>query len=250
MSVELAISQNNDLNNNLNNSLNNSLGNNLKNLQENFLKSSIGSAINNAINIGLKSILPDLIEDEIINIKDTILENGFAKGLEETVKTAIDFGKSALGIVTGKFENVNQIDIAVRKGGIIDTVSDCLDTAVEKANKKGLIDNTISSLIKKGKNAILSTVSSEIENTIEDQTKAVQKLEKYCNNWNEAFKEQDLQKMQSAYKNVEKYLKTTVPLENTIKEARRVENLHNLIKSKENDFNLTEEELKLAEKLN
>ena len=39
-----------------------------------------------------------------------------------------------------------------------------------------------------------------------------------------------------------------MPLDNTIKEARKIENIHQLIKNK-NSFDLSEEEKQLAQKL-
>lgn len=239
MSAEIGIVQDKNI----------SINNNFKSLQDNFLNSTLGKVINNAIDIGLRSILPDLVEDEIINIKDTILENGFSKGINEAISTAINFGKSAMGIITGQFENVNQIEIAVKKGGIIDSVSDLLDFTLKKANEKGIIDKSVSSLIKNGKNTILDTVADRIESTLETQVKDVEKLQNYCSKWNEYYKDQDFEKMESTYKNIEKYLNKTIPLENTIIEARKIENLHNLIKNNGNKFNITEDEIKLAEKL-
>ena len=100
---------------NLENEINNSLENNvsLENKQKSFLETSLGSAINKGINLGLQFILPDLVENQIIEVKDTILTKCFSNGIKKAVDLAIDFGKSALGIVTGKFENVNQIQTAV-----------------------------------------------------------------------------------------------------------------------------------------
>lgn len=222
---------------------------NLKNIQENFLNSTLGKVIKNALDIGLRSILPDLVEDEIINIKDTILENGFSEGINEAISTAINFGKSAIGVVTGQFENTNQIEIAIKKGGIIDSVSDLLDFTFKKANDKGFLDKSIVTLIKNGKDTILDTLSDRIEKTLETQVKDIDKLQNYCSKWNEYYKNQDFEKMESTYKNIKKYLEKTVPLENTIKEARKIENLHNLIKNNGGHFNITKEETKLAEML-
>lgn len=225
------------------------LKNNFKSIQENFLQSNLGEVINNAVDIGIKVVLPDLIEDEIINIKDTILENGFKEGLNEAVKTVIDFGKSAMGILTGNFENVSQIDMAIKKGGMIDTVSDLLDKTIEKVQEKDLINKTTAKLIKKGKNNILDTVSDNIENNLEKQVKNIEKIKNYSNKWQEAYEAQDFNTMSKNFKNLEKYLKETVPIESTINEARKIENLHNLIKNNGENFDITEEEKKLAEKL-
>ena len=124
-----------------------------------------------------------------------------------------------------------------------------LDYAINLANKKDLVNDSITNLIKKGKNSIISSISDKIEETLTNQIKAVEKLEKYCQNWNEAYGNQDISKMDKAYKNIENYLSKTIPFESIINNARRIENLHNLIKNNGNNFNLTENEIKLAEQL-
>ena len=72
-----------EINNNLNNKkeINQDLGQKIYEAQKSFLQTNIGKAVNSAIDIALKTVLPDLIEDEIIDIKDCILENGFKSGV-------------------------------------------------------------------------------------------------------------------------------------------------------------------------
>ena len=106
----------------LQNEINNKLENNLEE-KSNFFDSMLGKAINTGLDIGLRHILPDLIEDEIIEIKDSILQNGFKEGINTAIESVKNFGKSALGIVSGKFENISQVEKAVGNGGIIDTLS-------------------------------------------------------------------------------------------------------------------------------
>lgn len=223
--------------------------NSIKDMQKSFLNSSLRQVIDNAVDIGLKSILPDLIEDEIINIKNTILENGFSSGVQEAIDRTIDFGKSAIGIVTGNFENTYQIELAVKKGGIIDTISNVLDSVIKKATENGVIDNYISSLLKNGKNTLLNTIEKNIETNLENQIKSVEKLQKFCEEWNKYYKEENYEKMNNTYKNIEKYLAKTLPLEKTFNEVKKIQNIHNLIKSKGGEFSLTENEKRLAEKL-
>lgn len=55
--------------------------------------------------------------------------------------------------------------------------------------------------------------------------------------------------MNKVYKNIKKELKNIIPLENVIKETKKIENLNELIKSKGGDFDITKEELELANKL-
>ena len=227
----------------------NSLKEKISDFQEKFLESDIGKAVNSAIDIGLKAVLPDLIEDQIIDIKNAILENGFKEGIKEVINSGINTGKSAIGIVTGEFENISQIQLAVKNGGIIDKFSELLDYVIGLAEKKEIINNNISNLIKNGKNTIMESISNKIEDTLTNQLKSIEKIEKYCENWNLAYSIQDISGMEKAYNNIKNNLEKVIPLENTLNKARVIENLQNLIKSKNYDFNLTESELRLAEKL-
>ena len=45
-------------------------------------------------------------------------------------------------------------------------------------------------------------------------------------------------------------LKEIIPIEETIKKARKIETLHNLIKNNGKNFNLSEQEIELVQKLN
>ena len=76
-----------------------------------------------------------------------------------------------------------------------------------------------------------------------------EKIDKYISNWKNDFKRQDFNLMEKSYKKIEKEIKNLIPLEKTLTEARIIENLHNLIKNNGQNFNLTEEQLQLSEKL-
>lgn len=233
-----------DFNNNLE-----KMNNKIVETQKTFLESDIGKAVNSAIDIGLRAALPNLIENQIIDIKNIILEQGFSEGLKEVINSGLNLGKSAIGIVTGEFENVSQIQMAVKNGGILDNVSKLLDLSINFAKSKNLITSDIASLIKKGKNSVISSISDKIEETLTNQIKAVEKIEKYCEIWNESYGNKDLSGMEKAYKNIKSNLNKIVPFENIINNARKIENIHNLIKNNGNKFDITENEIILAQKL-
>ena len=152
-----------------------------------FLNNIIGKTINNALDIGLRAILPDLIENQVINIKNELIENGLKAG----ANTAINLKKSAMGIITGNFDNIEQINTAIGNGGIIDTISDLLDNALNKIYKNGKINNNIYKLIKNGKNIILDNVNNNIRNELKNQNNSIEKLEKYIKNWQENYNKKD-----------------------------------------------------------
>lgn len=233
----------------LDNNIVNCLDNGLEKLQENFLQTSFGEMVDNGIDAGLRAIFPDLIENQVIDIKNNLFENGVKNAFETAVKSVIDTGKSAIGIFTGNFENISQIEQAVKKGGLIDTLDSVLNKAINFAKEKGVIDNTVSNILFTGKKTLLNNITSNIENTLTDQIKSIEKLEQYCNSWKEAYENQDISLMEKNYKKIEKQLESIVPLENTINKARTIENLQNLITNNGGDFNFSETELELAKML-
>ena len=227
------------------------LNNNLeqKKDQKSFLETTLGKTINAGLDIGIRALLPDFIDEQVINLKDNLFEYGLKDGIKQTIDDAIDLGKSAIGVVTGNFENVNQMQSAVETGGLIDGVSSLLDTVIDKVRDAGLINYNVANTIKQGKDVILNNVESNIEKTFTEQLTSVENTNKYINNWKEYFNNQDFNGMEKEYEKLENELKNLVPLENTINEARTIENLHNLIKNNGQNFNLTQEQLELAEKL-
>ena len=229
--------------------LNNEINNNINVEKNNFLNSVLGKTINTAIDIGLRAILPDLIENQVIDIKNALLQNGLKSGIDTAVNSAINLGKSAVGIVTGNFENMDQVRMAVGNGGIVDTVSNVLDKAINNTYKKGYIDKTVTSIIKNGKNVLLNNISNNIKSELDQQTNSVEKLEKYINNWKEYYNKEDFEGMTKEYNKIKTQLNRVVPLENILKETRKVETLHELIKNNGQNFNITELEKNAIENL-
>lgn len=225
---------------------------NLENLdkqQNSFLESTLGQVIDSSVDLGLRAILPNFIEDEVIEIKDTLIKEGFSEAVNKAIDSAIDIGKSALGIVTGKFESVSQAEKAVEKGGIVDSVSDVLDFTLDKVSDMGLLSKNITKVIKSGKDALIDNVSSDIKKEFKTQNKNIENLNKYNNSWKESFEAKDFSSMEKYIKKINNLLNKTLPLENTIKNARTIENLHELIKNNGKSFELTNEELQLAKLL-
>ena len=240
----------NENSNNINNELNNNLDYNFsKEKQNNFLETTLGKTINTALNVGLRYLLPNIIEDQVIEIKDTIIKDGFKEGLNKTVEAAIDLGKSAMGLVTGKFDNVTQMQTAIEKGGLIDTISNCIDFGLKVGKHAGIVPKEVEGIIKSGKNILMNNIESNIESTLTTQLKGIEKVNKYIENWNTYYKEQNFSKMELEYDKIREKLKDLVPIEETLKKAHQVENLHKLIRSKGRDFNLSQEEIELAKKL-
>ena len=222
---------------------------NLEKSNNNFFNNIFGKTINAAIDVGLRAILPDLIENQIIDIKNSLLENGLKSGINTAINSAVDFGKSAAGIVTGNFENINQVKIAIGNGGIVDNISTVLDKVINTVYQKGYINRNTKNLIKNGKNILLNNVANNIKSQLEEQTNAVEKLEKYLNNWKNSYNKKDFSSMEKIYNKIEEQSQKIIPLENIINETKQIKALHNLIKNNGQNFNISKEEERLANNL-
>lgn len=218
--------------------------------QNNFLETTLGKTINTGIDIGIRAVLPDFVEEQVIQLKDNLINYGLKDGIKKTIDDSIEMGKSIIGIATGKFENINQMQEAVRTGGIIDNVSNLLDSVVNNVYKKGLINSTAFKMIKQGKDTILRNIEKNIENTFNNQIKSLNSTEKYIENWKEYYKNRDFNGMEKEYKKIEKEINNLAPIEKTINDARTLENLHLLIKNNGHNFDLSNEQIELAQKLN
>lgn len=217
--------------------------------QTGFLETGLGKAVNFAMDAGLRALLPNFIEDSVIEIKDTIFKEGFGEGIKKIIDSGINLGKSIVGVFTGKFDNVNQMQTAVQKGGIIDGTSKLLDSVLNKVQKQKLIPKEAITAIKQGKNILLDNVSKQIENTLTKQVKEVEKLQDYADKWQEYYEKNDFTNMDKQFRKIENSLNNIIPLEATIRRAREIENIHNLIKNNGKNFDLSEDQLELAKRL-
>ena len=217
--------------------------------QKSFLETTLGGIINTGLDVGIKFLLPDFIEDEVIKIKDSILKNGFKEGLNTAIDEAINLGKSALGIFTGKFDDISQMQKVIETGGIIDSISKGIDVGLSKIRNNGKLNENITNIIREGKNLILDNISSNIEEMIVNQENEVNKFEESIDNWKNAYNNEEFNLMENEIKNINKFLEKIIPLEKLIKEARTIENIHNLVKNNNKNFDISEVELEAANAL-
>lgn len=83
--------------------------------QKSFLETNLGQVINAGVDLGIRALLPGFLEENVIEIKDSIITDGFKAGIKTAIDNTIDMGKSFLGIFTGKFDNMSQIKEAIKK---------------------------------------------------------------------------------------------------------------------------------------
>ena len=231
----------------LENTLNN-IVDSIEEAQAEFMQSDLYGIFNTALDAGIRIALPEVAEDIVIDAKDALMENGIREGAKKIWENIKTFGKSALGLATGKFESIEQIQVAAKSGGVLDIISNIFDFALDSAVDNEKISKTTGKSIKSSKNSVVKSIKSKISENIDEQVGFVEKINKYNEKWQNCFDNKDLSGMQKANKNIQKYLNKTIPLENVLKNARKIEIMQNLVEST-GSFDITEEEKELASAL-
>lgn len=228
------------------NELSNNIMNNLKNIQENFLETTIGKVANIAIDIGLKKVLPDFIEEEVIEVKDALITNGFQEGINTAINNAIDLGKSALGIFTGNFESIEQARDAIKEGGVIDGISESIDKVLKKLESSNIISDNISEIIKGGKNLILNLVEKNIKKEFENEIESVSNIKEHIKNWEINYENKDLEGLNLEYNKTVEEARKILPLKSIVEKLNQMENIE-ILANNNKDFDFSKEYLNLAQ---
>lgn len=235
---------------NLNN--NKAINNTISKIEEksqDFLETKLGQVVNSAIDFGIKAVLPDWLEDDIIEIKDSVFNDGFKEGVQLAINKAVNMGKTIEGIFTGSFESVSQIKDVIKSGGVLDSISKLLDNVIKWAKDENIINTSTARLIKSNKNLIMQNVENSIDNSLLDQAEAIQKIDGYIEKWKNYFDKKDLTNMKKIYNKIEKQMNNLIPIKDVLEKVEYVENLQQLIENNGNNFEISEEELELAKML-
>lgn len=219
------------------------------NIENDNFFNNFGQMINSTIEAGMRAILPDFIENDAIDIKNTLVTEGIPETINKTIGKVVDVGKNAIGLIKDGFESVQQIGEVINKGDLINGISGVLDVALDIIEKKNILSKDATKLIKDGKDIILNNVSNNVKEELSVQEKNINKLDNYNNKWKEAFENQDINLMDKAIKKISSLLENIAPIEKIINESKRIENVHAIIKNNGNNFNITKEDEELAKLL-
>lgn len=205
--------------------------------------------LDNALDIGLRAILPDFIEEDVIEIKNAFIQEGFIAGIEQIVKKIEDIINSIKSLFKGEFEDVDQIKKLVQKNGILSAGSSLIDTISKQLLDKKIISKKIYNMIKTGKNEILKALESELLKYYKEDENSLEKLKEDCQEWKENYTNKDYSKMKETMNKISKKIEQNKLIENIIKEARNIEKIEKYIEKSGSIENLSDNQKKFIENL-
>ncbi len=221
----------------------------LEKQQNEFLDSSLGKVIDTGIEIGIRALAPDFVENQIIDIKDNLFNHGIIEGLNKTINDVIETGKNIIGIATGNFENISQIQNVLEEGGILDSISGLIDYSLEKLHDNGKLSSGILSLISNGKDILLNSTEKNIEDMFKEQSDILGKMNDDINKWEESYNERDFRSMEESYNILEENIKLLAPLEEVLNKYNEIKNVQEFLNNNGQNFDVSIEYLDLIKKI-
>ena len=196
--------------------------------------------LDNALDIGLRSVLPDFIEDDVIEIKNAFIQEGFISGIEQIVRKIENIINSIKSLFKGEFEDVDQIKKLVQKNGILSAGASLIDTISKQLLDKKIINKKTYNIIKTGKNKILKSLENELKKYYKEDDYSLEKINEYCQEWKEKYNNKDYEGMKETMNKISQKMEQNKSIENIIKKARTIEKIEKYIEKNGSIENLSE----------
>lgn len=138
--------------------------------------------------------------------------------------------------------------LVTKNGGILDFISFIVDKGISSLKKYTDIDSNVLNLISSSKDLLIEQISNNIEDQFGKQLENMEKLEKCCDKWKDAYSNKNIEEMNKEYKKIKNYENKVIQIKQILDKVKVIENINYII-NKSNNFNLTSNELELAKKI-
>lgn len=225
---------------------------NIEKKQDNILIKGIKGALNIGLNLGIKAALPNIIEDEVIKLKDSILQNGLKNGLKEGIDNVKNKFKEVMNFFgknkDNKIKNVEVINDLTKRGGEIDELSKLLSKAIDYTIKSKAINKDLGKAIKAGKSTILRNISNKLRDNMTDVLKEFKNIDELHKNWQAGLNNQDYDVMRKNYMKINKIANEVLPYKELFEKLEEMDLIQKYIEESGN-FNLDNNILDLLKKV-
>ena len=214
------------------------LGDQAKNILTN-----IGNAFSNAMQKGAEKLsFPEGMKEQVkLGLEKIDLKEIGGKAAEGALKA----GMQKLGIKSGMFSNLKGIFEAVKEGDLKKGLSSGFNTAIDLVK----LPKVAKTILKEGKNLILDrTMGDEFKRIMKSQQNTISRINKKCNQMEEAFKNNDTKTLDKIAKTLKTDVEKVMPIQNVINRGNEMLNKYELFKNK-SGAQITSEELELIKKL-
>lgn len=220
--------------------------------QKEFLDTTIGKIVDAGLDFAISTFVPDLIEKPVSNLKDKLLSWDFNKeketissgALEKTKKSEENSGKEVdIGNVVANLKDF------LKEEKTINSFSKIIDAAIKELVDKDKISSNVSKMVKEGKNAVVEKIKEKIDHELDGQIVYVEELKEQTEKWKNYYQEKDIKNMKSVSKKIDSLMKDIMPIDTILTEAKQIQNLQQLIKNNNNQFDLSSTQLELAKML-
>lgn len=208
---------------------------------------NIPKLANTTLDIGLKAVLPDFFENDVIEIKNAFINEGFSAGLETAKEKAEDTWNSIKGLFSGEFSNVSEIKKLVQKNGILDTASNLIDSISKKLMDLNIINKSTYNLIKTGKKEIMCVLKDELNTYYQIDEYDFEKLQSQIQSWKQSYMDGDLEGMQKNAKQIEQNLEKNRSLQTVLNQAQTIQKAQKFLNLKGSIDKLTPAEKKVLD---
>lgn len=197
--------------------------------------------------LGLRAILPDCIENQIIDFKNNIFKNGLLDGLKSVFENVVDIGKNILGMnnisIPDKIVNIKD---SILNSDLINTIGQELGKSLDSLINLKDSNNDIYNIINDNKEIIISNFKSNLNEEFKFQNKLFYNINNEISNWKENLSNENYEGMEKSFKLIQQYNSKIIPIDNIVKDINYIESIHKLLA---NNNSISSEELELAQKL-
>lgn len=207
--------------------------------QNDNLNYILQNIINWSIDKGIKYLFPNLIGDKIVKIKNSILNSNTQEKITSGIQNIINMENKKSSISNKENNDIQKIEEILNDPKTIEMLTEI----VEK------ILNNMDNVKIKDKSIVLKDIHKNLSKDITEQINSINNINNYSKDWYNFFEKENFNSMNKSFNKIKNELKNIAPIEEIIIKTKKIENLHELVKGKGGDFNITKEEMELANKL-
>lgn len=199
------------------------------------MKSQFGKIITNTVDkvatYTIKAMpLPDSFKDILYDVKESFKTKDFKEIIKTIINSSVREGLEFLGLNNNSIKNIMGIKDIALKGGLIQGIKAGIDIMAKKHLNNNIVEDYVYDFFDKMKSApftkdFLEKVNKNTRKLLDAKEEFLDK----CNDFKEAYKEFDIDKINNLANEVKNKLKTVKQDKECIRENKLIQNITELV---------------------